>query len=61
MLLISQDTPIQLCDKKHAELIDFLSINNVKASISQNFTNPMQAGIYYSNMILIIIQNLRIQ
>ncbi len=47
VLLISQDTPIKIIDKKYLELINFLTRNNVKASISQNFTNPLEAGIYY--------------
>lgn len=47
VLLISQNTPICLDDEKHLDLINFLSRNNLKAAISQPFTNPMDAKIYY--------------
>jgi sugar diacid utilization regulator len=47
VLFISQDSPFKFSEEKQLDLLSFLSINNVKAAISQNFTNPMDAKLYY--------------
>jgi sugar diacid utilization regulator len=47
ILFISQQTPNLMNDEKKHILLNFLSHNQIKAALSQVFTNPLEARAYF--------------